>query len=263
MRHVVMFSGGLLSWAAAKRVVERHGTADVVLLFTDTLVEDEDTYRFLGEAAADVGAPLVRLADGRTPWELFRDERMIGNNRAAVCSRVLKQEQARKWLSANRDPAGTAIYLGYDWNEGHRVGPAQRAWAPWRVECPMCEPPLLGRHEVLALLSRAGIRNQRLYELGAHHANCGMACVRGGQGQWLHLLKTFPERFAQEERQEQALREHLGKDVSILRDRRGGRTVPLTLLDLRRRAEAGGQCDLYDWGGCGCFVDPPEAETDG
>jgi hypothetical protein len=246
-----MFSGGLLSWAAANRVVERHGTADVVLLFTDTRAEDEDTYRFLAEAADNVGAPLARGADGRTPWEVFRDERMIGNNRAAVCSRVLKQEQARKWVSANRDP------------EGHRVGPAQRAWAPWRAECPMCEPPLLGRHEVLALLARAGIRNQRLYEVGAHHANCGMACVRGGQAQWLHLLKTFPERFAEQERQEQDLRKHLGKDVSILRDRRGGKTVPLTLLDLRGRAEAGGQCDLFDWGGCGCFVDGPEAETNG
>jgi 3'-phosphoadenosine 5'-phosphosulfate sulfotransferase (PAPS reductase)/FAD synthetase len=93
VRHVVMFSGGLLSWAAAKRVVAGNGTGDVVLLFTDTRAEDGDLYRFLAEAAANVG-------------------------------------------------------------------------------------------------------------------------------------------------------------------------VPLTLLDLRRRAEAGGQCDLFDWGGCGCFVDGPEAETD-
>ena len=54
MKHVVMFSGGAGSWAAAKRVAERHGTADLTLLFTDTLMEDEDLYRFLHEAAAAV-----------------------------------------------------------------------------------------------------------------------------------------------------------------------------------------------------------------
>lgn len=56
MKHVVMFSGGAGSWAAAKRVAERHGTADLTLLFTDTLMEDEDLYRFLHEAAAAVSS---------------------------------------------------------------------------------------------------------------------------------------------------------------------------------------------------------------
>ena len=42
IKHLVMFSGGVGSWAAAKRVVERHGTEGVVLLFADTLIEDED-----------------------------------------------------------------------------------------------------------------------------------------------------------------------------------------------------------------------------
>ena len=34
---VVMFSGGIGSWAAAKRVAEAHGTDDLVLLFADVL----------------------------------------------------------------------------------------------------------------------------------------------------------------------------------------------------------------------------------
>ena len=40
MRHVVMFSGGAGSWAAAKRVVEAHGAASTTLLFCDTRIED-------------------------------------------------------------------------------------------------------------------------------------------------------------------------------------------------------------------------------
>jgi hypothetical protein len=59
-----MFSGGVASWAAARRLVDRDGPDGVTLLFTDTRSEDEDLYRFLDEAAADIGVPLVKLADG-------------------------------------------------------------------------------------------------------------------------------------------------------------------------------------------------------
>ena len=41
--HVVMFSGGVGSWMAARRVAERHGTADLTLLFADTLIEDANS----------------------------------------------------------------------------------------------------------------------------------------------------------------------------------------------------------------------------
>jgi len=56
--HIAQFSGGAGSWGAAKRVAETHGTADLLLLFADTLIEDQDTYRFLLEGAANVmGVP--------------------------------------------------------------------------------------------------------------------------------------------------------------------------------------------------------------
>jgi hypothetical protein len=249
--HVVMFSGGVMSWAAAKRVVKVYGTANVTLLFTDTRIEDEDTYRFLHEAAANVGAPLVRVADGRTPWELFRDERFIGNNRVALCSRVLKREQARKWLGANRDPELTTIYLWYDWQESHRCEPARVGWLPWRCVFPMCGPPLMGYDEIKAWALREGLRTQRLYEMGFHHANCGGFCVRGGQAQFRHLLKVMPERYSYHERCEQALRRVIGQDVAILREQRGGKVYPLTMATLREREESA--CDPFDWGGCGCF----------
>jgi hypothetical protein len=50
-----MFSGGIGSWAAAKRVAAEHGTDRLVLLFSDVkgqtmdphVGEDEDTYRFI------------------------------------------------------------------------------------------------------------------------------------------------------------------------------------------------------------------------
>lgn len=115
--HVVQYSGGIGSWATTWRVIAQHGPAGVVLLFADTLVEDPDLYRFLDDTAKAFGVPLVRVADGRTPFEVFRDVRFLGNSRLAPCSHHLKQKPCRAWLEANCDPADTVVYVGVDWSE--------------------------------------------------------------------------------------------------------------------------------------------------
>lgn len=109
VKHVVMFSGGAGSWATGKRVVERHGSKDVTLLYTDTRMEHPDLYRFLIEGAGDIGAPLLILADGRDPWQVFFDVRYLGNTRKDPCSKILKRDLANKWLKDNCNPADTII----------------------------------------------------------------------------------------------------------------------------------------------------------
>jgi hypothetical protein len=255
MKHVVMFSGGIGSWAAAKRVAERHGTDNLTLLFSDTLIEDEDNYRFITEAAANVGGEFVRIADGRDPWQVFRDERFLENSRVDPCSRVLKREIADHWLAEHCDPAETVVYTGIDWSEEHRHARLRdrRAQAGWRYEAPMCEPPYLTKAMMLDWLRAEGIQPPRMYAMGFSHANCGGFCIKAGQGHYATLLRQMPERYACHEAQEQAMREYLGRDdIAILRDHRdNGR--PMTLRELRERLQSGGTCDLFDIGGCGCF----------
>jgi len=255
-RHVVMFSGGVGSWAAAKRVAERHGTDRLTLVFTDTLIEDADLYRFLGEAAADVGGELVMLADGRTPWDVFRQTKFLGNTRVAKCSHLLKQDVANDWLEANCDPASTAVYVGIDWTEEHRFTRIRdlRAAQGWTYEAPLCERPLVVKEQLFDALRDSGIRPPRLYELGFAHNNCGGGCVKAGIGHFAHLYRVLPDVFAEWEANEAALRQQLG-NVAILRDRAGGRTRPLPLSELRNRLCAGQPVDLFDIGGCGCFLD--------
>lgn len=257
MKHVVMFSGGVGSWAAAKRVAHEHGTANLTLLFADTRMEDEDLYRFLDEAAANVGAPLVKLAEGRTPWEVFRDERFIGNNRVDLCSRMLKREILDRWRNANCDPDDTTIHIGIDWTEQHRLKRLLPRVAPWRYEAPMCEPPLMSKEQMLQWLESEGICRPRLYRLGFPHNNCGGFCVKAGQAHFLHLLKMLPERYAYHEAQEEKMRADVGPEATVLKDRKGGGPRrALSLRELRERHEAGDQqLDLFDWGGCGCAVD--------
>ena len=129
---------------------------------------------------------------------------------------------------------------------------------PWVYKAPLCDAPLITKSEMHRWATSNGLRQQRLYEMGAAHANCGGGCIKMGIGGFARLYRAWPERFAEWEANEAALREQLG-DVSILRSRVGGTTTPLPLATLREQVDAGQQLDLFDIGGCGCFIDEPEA----
>lgn len=275
--HVVMFSGGLGSWLTAKRVAEEHGTDNLVLLFADVkgdstsphVGEDEDTYRFIREAAVNVGGRLVTVADGRDIWQVFRDDRFLGNSRLANCSKFLKQEPCRRWLTENADPATTTVYVGIDWSETHRLPAIERGWAPYPVRAPMTEAPLLDKAAMLAACEDARIEVPRLYRAGFPHNNCGGFCVRAGQAQMEMLYRQHPERYLFHEREEERLRAYLDKDVAVLNDRAQAareaaraedgtvpNRVPLTLRRFRERIEGDESLfDQFDFGGCGCFTE--------
>ncbi|WP_176710333.1 hypothetical protein [Streptomyces sp. Wb2n-11] len=257
-RHVVMWSGGITSWATARHVIERHGAASTTLLFADTLVEDEDLYAFNEQASKQLGVPITRVADGRDPWQVFEDKRWLGNTRIAQCSMELKLKPCKVWLAAspNHTFGNTTLYVGIDWTETERMPAIVKGWAPWTVAAPLTEPPYRDKAQLLNEARAAGLMRPRLYRLGFAHNNCGGACVKGGVAQWVRVLEVFPERYARAEAAEVKMRALLGKDVSILRDRTGGTTTPLTLTALRARIEEQpDQLDLFDEGGCGCFTE--------
>lgn len=52
--HLVFFSGGSASWYVAHRIKKEHSKEALHLLFTDTLIEDNDLYRFIIETAANI-----------------------------------------------------------------------------------------------------------------------------------------------------------------------------------------------------------------
>ena len=257
IKHLVMFSGGVCSWAAAKRVVERHGKDGVVLLFADTLIEDPTLYSFLESAAENVGVPLVRIQDGRTPMELFKDVRLLGNSGKDPCSHHLKRKILNRWRKLNCDKNVTVSHFGLDWNEPHRLEKIRKRHAPWKCEAYMVERPIVTKESMLLWAKSEGLTPCNLYDEGFPHANCGGACVKAGIAQWVHLLRVRPETFARWRDGEQELREHLGKDIAILRDRSGGKSRPLTLRELQQRIESKDSpmlFDKFDWGGCGCAV---------
>lgn len=251
MIRVHSFSGGVGSMTAAVRDAEANGTEDMLLLFTDTLIEDKDLYRFMIESAAYLfGLPkpvkLLKLcgaipdaekdmdarrdyltvlaadamdyipqlhwiSDGREPWEVFRDRKWIGNSRVAQCSEELKQKLSRRWVKERYNPDEAVLYFGIDWTEMHRIGGIEKGWAPYECRFPMTEQPYLYKSDMLHSLKQYGIPAPRLYNMGFTHNNCGGFCVRGGQGHFINLLQENRDLYLYHEAKELEMQEYLGR----------------------------------------------------
>lgn len=159
-RTILSFSGGAGSWAAGRKWLNENPGASLELLFTDTLCEDQDTYRFLIAGAANLlGVELSRgflpeiedfpawedrtaykafvlglaarvmmlmpglhwLSDGRDVWDVFEAKRFLGNDRRDPCSLTLKRKAADRWITDNCDPAGTVVLVGLGPDEPERM----------------------------------------------------------------------------------------------------------------------------------------------
>jgi hypothetical protein len=211
----------------------------MILLFADTLIEDQDLYRFLDDSSAQLGVPVTRVCDGRTPFEVYWDQSFLGNSRIAPCSYWLKQKPCKDWLKANLDPEETILYVGIDGSrrERLRMPGIQAGWKGWEVRFPLADHPTLDKELMLAWCRQLGVEPPRLYELGYSHNNCGGNCVRAGQQHWRHHARTLPDRFADYEKREQEFRDAYG-DVAILKRTTKGVVAPLTLKTLREELEA-------------------------
>ncbi len=118
--HIVSFSGGIASFFAAKRVVEKYGKENTILLFADTKMEDDDLYRFIKDCVKYLNVKLETIADGRDVWEVFKDVRFLGNSRIDPCSQILKRKLIKKWIEKNFDVNNIVMHVGLDWTEEHR-----------------------------------------------------------------------------------------------------------------------------------------------
>ncbi len=270
MKYIVNVSGGLTSFEALRRTLERYGKENTHAIFADTSIEDEDLYRFLDDQERYFGITIERVKDGRTPWQVMKDEGYIQlRSKSGIdivaCSRLLKRELIDGLIDARYAHGTYTRVFGMDWTEMHRVKRLRAALAldetlSW---FPLLERPFVDKCLIAKSLEKMGIAVPRLYALGFEHNNCGGGCVKAGQAHFAHLFFTLPEVYALWEAKEEEIRQHLGKDVSILKDRRGGCTRPMTIRDFRLRLESGDTTyDKEDWGGCGCFAPVAQLRMD-
>lgn len=253
MKYIISYSGGLGSFAAAKLMVEKYGQKNCRLVFTDTKTEDEDLYRFLNETAKALGVELKILADGRDIWGVFNDVRFMGNSRIDPCSRVLKRELFRKWISSEYTPETCSVIFGIDHKEAHRMVNIKKNWHPWITEAPLCET-ITSKETILDWLDALNIEPPRLYEMGFPHNNCGGFCVKTGQKQMALLLSKMPERYAHHESEQEKLFSIIGKRRGFIRRTESGVMNYMGLKEFREFLQSGGAPEMYSEDGCGCFV---------
>lgn len=256
--YVMSFSGGICSWFAADLLIAQVGRANVTLLFADTKFEDADLYRFLDDVSTDWSLPIIRIAEGRTPWEVFFDNNYIGNSRVDLCSRILKRELLDRWTREHFSTRHTVRCVGLGYAERSRYirFRARMRARGWKTEAPAMSRPYADKDFMLDALLNRGIEPPGLYADGFAHNNCGGFCVKQGIGGFVRLLHKRRDFYLYNEEQEQKLIQKIGKDVAILKDRTGGTVKPLTLRVLRERIEDGQLCSVSsDQGGCGCAVE--------
>lgn len=266
MIYIVNVSTGLSSTEALERTIERYGRESTVAIFADVkghnnlphTGEDVDSYRFLDATAAWFGIEVVRLVEGRDIWQVMFDERAItlpvGKTRVAKCSIKLKREPIDQWVKKHYSPDTCVRVTGLGWNEPNRVADYDAVVAPYHTWHPMVEPPFVDNCAIADKWRGRAIEPPKLYEDGFDHGNCGGFCVKAGQGHFARLYFTNRERYFYHAERERLFIETINPKATILRDRRGGTTKPMTLYEFAERLERGEAYDKDDLGGCGCFA---------
>ena len=260
MNHVISFSTGLSSALTVERVLSTYNPEDCHIVFMDTLWEDDDNYRFMGELAdrwLDLyGVEIITITEGRTPLDVARDVQLIPNQKVAPCTFVLKIEPFVNWMTNQFGKGDSAqqvtVHIGYDYSEVHRCEATTRNYnkAGWSVHYPLLWKPL--EHRPYTEVSRQdwGIEPPRMYAQGYSHANCGGRCVKQGLGDWRRTMEYYPERFIEVRDWETEMRDHpIRQKYAILRDQSGGTVTALPLSEFEKRGSY--NLPLFDFeGGC-------------
>jgi hypothetical protein len=207
--HIVFYSGGKSSFSVADYVKTTFGDKkdhQILLLFTDTFFEHNDTYRFLNEGADKLQLPMLTLSKGITPIQLMFEEKLVFNSLLGLCSKKLKSEVAADYLLKGIKPKivkwrnkhflkdeemitnDCILYFGIDFMEIHRVKGIQKNW-PLEVRFPLIDQ-VIDNDE---LLRKYSISTPELYLLGFSHNNCGARCCKAGMGHYANLHEQLPE----------------------------------------------------------------------
>lgn len=237
----------------------------------------------LRERMAEAVPELIWTLDGRSPWDVFDDEKMMGNTRADPCSKILKRRLGQKWLKESCDPETTTLVFGMGWEEperydaeplkpkGRRRG-VKTVYAELgfhMVEAPMMDSPWMKGADLRAWARLEGLPVSVSYDLGYPHDNCGGACVKAGEGQFVLLYETRPSTYAVWEAYEIAFNASrprrkpqtlLAPERMVGRDPKGRaiyKRIPMSLTELRLKIEARSKdINKLDFGSCGgCFAE--------
>lgn len=259
MHHIISYSGGVGSALTAEIVIDQFPHDTVELLFADTLVEDQDLYRFNNDIEKLLRRKITAIADGRTPWQVFEDVKYIGNTRIDPCSMHLKRMLIRKYLRTNHAPENVTVWVGIDMLEEHRLQPMIERNAPYKYRSILIENNVMLSDTLKKLwCEQKGITPPRLYAMGFSHNNCGGFCVKAGLAHFKNLWEKLPEVYLDNERQQEEAMARNPNLRPFLRKHVNGKLTYLTMKQYREnfltRSIELNEDERFEFGGCGCIA---------
>lgn len=247
VKFVVSVSSGASSAVAADRAIKRYGADNVDLVFADTLIEDDDNYRFLDDLEIRWHKKIIRISEGRTPLQVATDDNIIPNQLLATCTKRLKITPIVNYVKALQADGYTVVMVigmnasdakpRKDKPEGRLASP-RKNWGG--IGCHVVYPLLWSPvdFDSVKTVKVWGIDPPRMYKQGYSHANCGGTCVKQGKKDWRRTLTNYPDRYKEVEAWERKMRlNEKNKSYALLRDFRDGEMTPMTLEQLRIETE--------------------------
>jgi len=219
-RIIVATSGGKASAWCAFWAASNFRRSNIVLYFNDTKWEHIDLYRFLQDLSDFLRIPIHCDADGRSPEDLFIEQRCLANDRMPFCSRILKAKRLQQFYKD-----GDMLIFGIYPHEHRRINKiiaryqaiAAKTNKSPQIKFPLCEERMTAA-QVDEWLKSTGIEQPYLYQVGFPHNNCSGGCVRQGKKCWRLLYEKLPEVYERRAWVERKVSLLCGKKVHFCRD---------------------------------------------
>ena len=202
---VVWFSSGAASAVAAMKTIEQYGsTCNVRIVNNPIAEEDQDNIRFLKDIEKWLGIEVEFAVNSKYPScsavDVWAKRRYMSGVAGAPCTLELKKI-ARQQFEMDND---------IDWHVLGFTSEEVRRFCNFQQRERLNTLPVLieaglTKLDCYKILTDAGIKPPRTYEMGYPNANC-IGCVKSASPTyWNHVRKLHPEIFLQRAEQRRGI----------------------------------------------------------
>lgn len=218
---ICWWSGGITSAVSCKISIDLFGLENCRFIFIDTMNEDSDTYRFMGDCQRWYGAEIetIKSTKHKSIQDVWRRYKALNNAKGAVCSSELKRQVREAWEKNNE---WKHQVFGFELDESKRAKGMVLNHSKTNPIFPLMMYGL-SKKDCINIVQDADIEIPRSYKLGYLNNNClNTGCVQGGIGYWQKFKRDDLEKFNTMADMEHELTDAKGKPVTMLKDQSKG-----------------------------------------